>query len=223
MRSNRGVIFDMDGVLINTEPLHCRAFQDILAPYGIQVTEQEYYARYLVYSDREVLERLLPDVHWLDEVVAAKERRYWQLLEAGVPPFPDGLALLAKTDGWRVGLATGSIRREAELALRSLGIRERFGAVIAREDCGKGKPDPEPYLHAADALGLPPRRCVVIEDAPGGILAAKAAGMVCVAVTHSCPRERLVQADLVVDDLETVELAALLADGGPGDRVRDAG
>src|SRR3974377_2574035 len=101
MRNTRGVIFDLDGVLINSEPLHCRAFQDILAPYGIQVTEEEYFARYLVYSDREGLERLLPKGQCLNEAVAAKERRYWQLLEGGGPPFPDGLALLAKTDGGR--------------------------------------------------------------------------------------------------------------------------
>ncbi len=208
------MIFDLDGVLINSEPLHCRAFQDILVPYGVKVAVDEYYAKYLVYSDREVLERLLPDLRALHEAVAAKERRYWELLEAGVPAFRDGLALLAKTDSWRVGLATGSIRREAELALHALGIRERFGAVVAREDCGKGKPHPEPYLRAADALGLSPLRCVVVEDAPGGVRAAKAAGMACVAVTHSCPRERLAEADLVVDDLGVVELASLLADGG---------
>jgi HAD superfamily hydrolase (TIGR01509 family) len=215
MRDDRGVIFDLDGVLINSEPLHCCAFQDVLAPYGVTVTEQDYYAGYLVYSDREVLERLLPDLGALDDAVAAKERRYWELLQAGVPAFRDGLALLAKTDGWRVGLATGSIRREAELALRTLGIRERFGAVVAREDCRRGKPDPEPYLRAAGVLGLSPPRCVVVEDAPGGVRAAKAAGMACVAVTHSCPREQLVEADLIVDDLAMVELASLLTDGGP--------
>jgi len=212
---DRGVIFDLDGVLINSEPLHCCAFQDVLAPYGVTVTEQDYYAEYLVYSDREVLERLLPDLGALDDAVAAKERRYLELLEAGVPAFRDGLALLARTDGWRVGLVTGSIRREAELALRTLGIRGRFGAVVAREDCRRGKPDPEPYLRAAGVLGLSPPRCVVVEDAPGGVRAAKAAGMACVAVTHSCPREQLVEADLVVDDLATVEMASLLAHGGP--------
>lgn len=214
MRDDRGVIFDLDGVLINSEPLHCRAFQDVLAPYGVILTEQDYYTRYLVYSDHEVLERLLSNRGALDAAVAAKERRYWELLEIGVPAFQDGLALLAKTDGWRVGLATGSIRREADLALRRLGIRERFDAVVSREDCGKGKPDPEPYLRAAGALGLLPRRCVVVEDAPGGVRAAKAAGMACVAVTHSCSRGRLAEADLVVDDLAAVELASLLADGG---------
>ena len=213
MRDGRGVIFDLDGVLINSEPLHCRAFQETLRSYGVTVTDQDYYTRYIVYSDREVLERLLPNPGALEGAVAAKERRYWELVEAGVPPFQDGLALLAKTDGWRVGLATGSIRREAEMALNSLGIRKRFSAIVAREDCHKGKPDPEPFLRAAEGLQLPPRRCVAIEDTPGGVQAAKAAGMLSVAVTHSCSPDRLSEADLVVDDLGTVDLEGLLARG----------
>lgn len=214
MRDERGVIFDLDGVLINSEPLHCQAFQEVLGSYGVTVTDRDYYTNYIVYSDREVLERLLPDRQSLDAAVAAKERRYWELVEAGVPPFQDGLALLAKADGWRVGLATGSIRREAELALRSLGVRDRFHAIVAREDCRRGKPDPEPFLCAAERLKLPACQCVVIEDTPGGVQAAKAAGMLAVAVTHTCPRSRLIGADLVVDNLESVDLDGILALGG---------
>jgi len=221
--NDRGVIFDFDGVLINSEPLHLRAFQEILPAYGRTLTEQEYYAHYIVYSDREVLERLLPAGEALEAALVAKERRYRELVEAGVPVFLDGLALLHRTDGWSVGLATGSLRPEVERILRSLGIRERFGAIVTREDCRRGKPDPEPFLLAADALGLAPHRCVAIEDTPGGVQAAKAAGMACVAVTHSCPRDSLVGADLVVDDLAAVPLAAVLADGGSRDPVLDAG
>ena len=209
----RGVIFDLDGVLIDSEPLHLQAFQEVLAAHGRRLTEQEYYARFIVYSDREVLEQLLPAGEALETTLVAKERRYLELLEAGVPIFPDGMALLSRTDGWRVGLATGSLRREVERVLRSLRLRERFGVVVTRDDCRKGKPDPEPFLLAAEALDLLPRRCIVIEDTPGGVRAAKAAGMACVAVTHSCPRERLGEADLVVDDLATVHLAAVLAEG----------
>ncbi len=214
MSDDRGIIFDMDGVLINSEPIHCRAFQDVLAAYAVTLTERQYFESYLVYSDREVLERLLPAGQSLDVAVAAKERRYLTLLADGIPAFPDGVALLAKCDGWRVGLATGSNRREAELALRSLGIRQRFACIVAREDYDKGKPDPEPYLRAAQGLGLSPRRCVVIEDTPGGLRAARAAGMIAVAVTHSCPREHLGEADLVVEDLAAVDLGVLLPDGG---------
>ncbi len=223
MGEDRGVIFDFDGVLIDSEPLHVRAFQEVLAAYGRTLTEQEYYASYIVYSDREVLERLLPGGEVLEAALAAKERRYLELMQTGIPTFRDGLALLSRTDGWRVGLATGSLRPEVERVLRSLGIRERFGAVVTREDCRNGKPDPEPFLLAAWGLGLAPGRCVVIEDTPGGVQAAKAAGMVCVAVTHSCPRESLHGADLVVDDLASVQLAAILGDGGSRDPVHDAG
>ncbi|MBI4840869.1 MAG: HAD family phosphatase [candidate division NC10 bacterium] len=223
MTNDRGVIFDFDGVLIDSEPLHLRAFQEILPAFGRRLTEQEYYAQYIVYSDREVLERLLPAGETLEAALVAKERRYRELVEAGVPVFRDGLALLSQTDGWRVGLATGSLRSEVERILRSLGIRERFGTIVTREDCRKGKPDPEPFLLAARALGLAPHRCVVIEDTPGGVQAAKAAGMACVAVTHSCRRDSLVGADLVVDDLAAVPLAAVLGDGGPRDPDRDAG
>jgi HAD superfamily hydrolase (TIGR01509 family) len=213
MSGERGVIFDFDGVLVNSEPLHVRAFRDVLAEYGRTLTDEEYYAHYIVYSDREVLERLLPAGEVVEAALAAKVHRYQELMEGGVPVFPDCLALLARTDGWRVGLATGSIRREVERVLRSLGIRDRFAAIVAREDCERGKPDPEPFLRAAWGLSLHPRQCVVIEDTPGGIQAAKAAGMICVGVTHSCPRERLADADLVVDDLSTVRLAALFSDG----------
>lgn len=220
---DRGVIFDFDGVLIDSEPIHLRAFQDVLANYGRTMTEQEYYASYIVYSDREVLERLLPAGKLLEAALAAKERRYLQLMEAGIPVFPDGLGLLSRTDAWRVGLATGSQRPEVERVLGSLGIRERFEAIVTREDCQNGKPDPEPFLLAARGLGLAAHQCVVIEDTPGGIRAAKAAGMLCVAVTHSCPRDRLWEADLVVDDLAAVDLDAVLADGGSRESIRPAG
>jgi beta-phosphoglucomutase len=206
----RGVVFDLDGVLVDSEPLHLRAYQEVLVRYGRSLSRQEYYARFIVYSDREVLEQLLPDRGALEVALAAKQQRYLELVGAGPPAFADGLRLLARADGWRVALATGSGRTEAELILRGLGIRDRFRTIVTADDCARGKPDPEPYLRAAEGLGLPAGRCVAVEDAPGGVQAAKAAGMRCVGVTHSCPRERLGAADLVVDDLAGVDLATLL-------------
>jgi HAD superfamily hydrolase (TIGR01509 family) len=201
----------MDGVLIDSEPLHFRATQEILATYGVTLTEAAYYGRYIAYSDWELMELLLDDADLRPAAVHAKSRRYLDLMGSGVPAFPDGLSLLSRTDGWRVAVATGSMRCEAELALRSLGIWERFQLIVTREDCLNGKPDPEPFLRAAQGLGVPPLRCVAIEDSPGGIRAAKAAGMVCVGVTHSCPREQLLEADVVVDTLGDVDLGILLS------------
>lgn len=218
MNTDRAVIFDMDGVLINSEPLHFLATQEILAMHGVEMSEADYYGRYIAYSDWEIMELLLPDAPARPAATQAKSRRYLELVASGIPPFPDGLGLLMRTDGWRVALATGSMRHEAELALGSLGIRERFHAIVTREDCVNGKPHPEPFLRAAGELGVCPARCVVIEDSPGGIQAAKSAGMACVAVTHSCAREQLREADLVVDDLGRVDLRVLLSEGG-GDHV----
>jgi len=169
---DRAVIFDMDGVLINSEPLHCRATQEILALYGVKMSEADYFGRYIAYSDWEIMEFLIPEASARPAAAQAKSRRYLELVGAGIPPFPDGLRLLVRSDGWRVALATGSMRCEAELALRSLGVRDRFQTIVTREDCVNGKPDPEPFLRAAAGLGVQPARCVVIEDSPGGIRAA---------------------------------------------------
>jgi HAD superfamily hydrolase (TIGR01509 family) len=211
---NRAVIFDMDGVLINSEPLHFRATQEILERYGVTMTEADYFSRYIAYSDWEVMELLLSDPAVRPAAAEAKSRRYLELVGSGIPAFPDGLDLLGRVDGWRVALATGSMRCEAELALGSLGIRDRFQAIVTREDCVNGKPHPEPFLRAAEGLGLPSNRCVVVEDSPGGIRAAKAAGMRCVAVTHSCPKNSLREADLIVDDLGIVDLNLLIPAAG---------
>jgi len=160
------------------------------------------------------MELLLSDPAVRPAAAEAKSRRYLELVGSGIPPFPDGLELLGRVDGWRVGLATGSMRCEAEMALGSLGIRDRFQAIVTREDCVNGKPHPEPFLRAAEGLGLPANRCVVVEDSPGGIRAAKAAGMRCVAVTHSCPENSLREADLIVDDLGIVDLNLLIPAAG---------
>lgn len=213
----RGVIFDMDGVLVNSEPLHFRATREALADVGIALTESEYFSRYLAYPDQEMFEMLVPDAAARAGVVAAKTHRYLELVADGIPPFPDGVALLARLQGWRVALATGSSTEEARLALAALRIQDRFRVVITRQDCVRGKPDPEPFLRAADGLGLAPNHCLVVEDAPGGVQAAKAAGMRCLAVTHSCPAERLRGADWIVDDLGEIDLELIAASLGAAD------
>ncbi len=107
--------------------------------------------------------------------------------------------------GFRQALASSAPRLNIEVILRALGMENAFEAIAAGEDVLRGKPDPEVFLAAAGRLGVEPGRCIVIEDAVGGVQGAGAAGMKCVAVTNTHPRESLARADLVVDSLEEVD------------------
>lgn len=203
-----GLTLDLDGVLIDSEPLHLHAFRDVLRGHSVTLSDGDYYGRYIALSDREVFEDLLPRGA-VAPALAEKERRYLALAADGLRPYPDALALLRRADSWRLALVTMSLRREAEMALTGLGVRERFAVLVAREDCRRGKPDPEPYRLAAEGLGLAPAACVAVEDTAGGVRAAKGAGMFCVAVTNTQPRPLLAEADLVVGSLDEVDLAGL--------------
>jgi len=232
----KGLVFDLDGVLVNSEPLHLEAFRRALAPFGVDLSDEEYYRTYVAFTDREAFQRALAGrPEGVVRGVAEKQRIFWELFRDHVQAFPDALALLGRVPvSLPLALATGATASEADHALRALGIRQRFAALVAAEDYRRGKPDPEPYRVAADRLGLPPAACLAIEDTREGIRAARAAGMVCVGVAHTHPAAELSEADLVVDTLDELDLTSVAArfrcgDGprlGPGDAgpgTRDAG
>lgn len=209
----RGLVFDLDGVLIDSEPLHFRATQEILAAHGVPLTDQDYFGRLVALTDVELFGRLLADrPDLVPRAVAEKQARYRVLAQGGLPAFRDGVGLVERSAG-RVPLAvaTGATREEAEGALRSLGIRDRFVALVTCEDTARGKPDPAPYRLAAARLGLPPEGCLAVEDTVDGIRAARAAGMRCVAVTHTHPREHLMEADLVLQSLDGLDWETALS------------
>jgi beta-phosphoglucomutase-like phosphatase (HAD superfamily) len=207
----KALVFDLDGVIVNSEPLHLEAFRRALAPFGIVLTDEEYYATYVAYTDREAFQRALggrPEAVAVG--VAEKQRIFWELFRDHVHAFPDALALIGRVPrDLPLGLATGAMGNEADHALRALGIRHRFAALVAAEHCGRGKPDPEPFRLAAERLGVSPRACLAIEDTREGIRAARGAGMVCLAVAHTHPPGALAEADVVVGSLDEVELGAL--------------
>ncbi len=232
----KALVFDMDGVIVHSEPLHLEAFRRALAPFGVTLTDEEYYRTYVGFTDRDAFEHALagrPEA--AARGVAEKQRIFWELFRDHVQAFPDSLALLGRVPAdLPLALATGATASEAEHALRTLGIRQRFAALVAAEDYRRGKPDPEPYRVAAGRLGLPPGACLAIEDTRDGIRAARAAGMVCVGVAHTHPAADLAEADVVVETLDALDLAAVRAhfrcDDGPrsapgraGPGARDAG
>ena len=207
------IIFDLDGVIVDSEPLHLSATRLALALIGRSLTEEEYYRRFVAFTDRELFLALLGEGNpEIDRLVQEKQRIYRELCGEGVKAYPETVTFIRKARGaFPLALTTGSTREEAEGILRALGIRDAFQIVVSCEDYRRGKPDPEPYLFTARLLRLPPRLCLVIEDTIEGVRAAKAAGMFCLALTSTHPRKELVEADLVLDGLGGLDPRELLS------------
>lgn len=218
----RAAIFDFDGVIVNSEPLHFATLRDTLAEEGIAIDEDEYYRLYLAYDDRGSLRRALEqhgqalDVVRIERLAQRKSEVFLALLPTvtffpGVPALVRGLAAEVP-----VAIASGGLREEIEAILVAGGLRDAFHVIVGAHDVRQGKPHPEPYLTAAERLaarapGLRPEDCVVFEDSMPGIAAARAAGMKVVAVTNSYPAAKLGAAHRVVDTLAGIDSASLRA------------
>jgi len=211
----RAVIFDLDGVLVDSEGLHVDAWKLLFAQQGMTVTDEEYehgigmtdvaWIRWLFARRGEPV-----DASWWQ---CAKRELYADILARNVRPFPGVLELVDRlaAEGFRLGVASSSWRENIETVVAALRLCGRFGALVGKEDVARHKPDPEAYLLAADRLGVAPRACTVIEDSVLGIRAAAAAGMRCIAVPTSLPAGRLTEADVVFDTLEDADAVVAFA------------
>jgi len=208
----RAVIFDFDGVLVDSEPLHYEALRRALLPEGVAVGEEEYARFYLAYEDREGI-RIALERHGIPfdasrvETVARRKASVFETLIPRVPFFPGARELVrALAPEVPLAIASGALRSEIEAILAAGLLRDAFAAIVGADDVSRGKPDPEPYLTALSRLaplvpGIAPEDCLVFEDSMAGIVAARAAGMRVVAVTHSYPAARLTAAHHVVESL----------------------
>jgi HAD superfamily hydrolase (TIGR01509 family) len=219
IRPVRAALFDFDGVLVDSEPLHFGVLRDALAPEGIHIDEDEYRRTYLAYDDRGSI-RLALEINGLGwdpdrlERILARKVAAFEALIPSVPFFPGARELVRSlAREVPVGIASGALRAEIEAILRGGGLLDSFAAVVGADDVTQGKPHPEPYLTAMARLGpgLEPKECVAFEDSMPGVAAARAAGMKVVAVTNSFPRAKLSAADRVVDSLAGLEPATLRA------------
>jgi HAD superfamily hydrolase (TIGR01509 family) len=208
----QAVIFDMDGVIVDSEPYSMQALIDILRQYGIDPTEAEIrrsYGRRIRDDFADYFSRYGVTAH-LETAIARKEARYYHLAAGHLKPFPGVMRLLKRlrARGHGLALASSGDRVKVAFGMQALSLDGTFEAVVCGNDVTRSKPDPEIYLLAAQRLKIPPAACVAIEDAPAGVEAAKRAGMRCIAVTNSVAREQLRQADLIVaslvDDLSSV-------------------
>jgi len=184
------VIFDLDGVLIDSEGLQYAAYSQVLARYGVRVSRDEYAAQWIAagrgpeYAVRTYALPIAPD-----ELRALKAVVYQALLRDGVVLMPGAAAALARLHAHFVlAVATNSSRADLEFVLGHFDLLRLFAAVVSREDYTHAKPAPDAFATAAERLGLPPASCIVIEDSQRGVLAAARAGMVPVAVPHAFTR-----------------------------------
>jgi HAD superfamily hydrolase (TIGR01509 family) len=183
----RGILFDLDGVLADTERLHWTAYRALLGEYGLDIPLEEYRHRFIAQGggpEWACAHYRLPIT--ADELRERKAPRYRALLEADLRERPGARAALRRlrADGYRLAVATNSLRDEVQFVLGRLGMHGLLDAVVAREDYVRAKPAPDAYLTAAARLGLEPAACGVIEDTARGVRAAVAAGIPVIAVPH---------------------------------------
>ena len=216
----RAVIFDFNGVLADDEPVHMEAFQFVAAREGLTVTQAEYFERFLPFSDWDLFRTLFDDrqrtleLAQLDALVERKVERYYRILdERGRGDgksvlFPGARAAIdAAAALGPVAIASGARGKEIDFILESAGLRDRFSVVVAAEDVERGKPHPEPFEKAVQLLDTlvgenGNSRYLAIEDSRGGILAAKAAGLPCLAVEHSYDGSQLQDADWTIPSID---------------------
>ncbi len=217
------LIFDFDGVIFDSEPVHISGFAQVVQPLGIEFTNEEYQQRYLGFDDYEVLR--LMSRHYdmeisedrINQLVAEKTAYLQKNLAEVTLPIPGVVELInsAAARGIPLGLCSGGLRDEIELGLKRLGVREMFPVVLAAEDVTNCKPHPEGYLRAAELLAehtgqvVRPGRCVAIEDSPTGLAAVRAAGMKALAITSTYQVKDLGMSDKIVGDLTGVTVEML--------------
>lgn len=217
----RGIVFDFDGVLADTEPSHLAAFQDVLAGTGLTLSTGDYYDRYMGYDDVGTLRALGRDQgRPLDDgavrrLVAAKARRFEARVRDGNLLFPGAAACIERLAAAApLGIASGALHAEIDAILTAANVRDRFQVIVGADDVVRSKPAPDTYERAVELLaaagtGAELSACVAIEDTVWGIEAAHAAGLPCVALTHSYPAAALATADAVLGSLDELQPALL--------------
>jgi len=204
----QAVLFDFDGVLVDSEPIRFKTGARALEEIGVSLTWDRFMRFWLGRTDAAGLRDLLGDRFEADgqRVVTRRNALYEERLDE-VPAFPDTVRLMERVpDGTKLAVATGSRRMEVDRILTRLGLVSRFHAIVTAENYARAKPAPDPFLAAARRVHLPPASCLVIEDSLAGITAAHAAEMRVVAVDRGRGAAGLDQADWIVANLDELSL-----------------
>jgi beta-phosphoglucomutase len=218
----KAIIFDFDGVIADTEPLHLKAFQLTLEEDGITLSEEEYNDNYLAYDDKTFFKELLKDRNIehdgaiVSDYINRKSGHFNNVLRGnilileGVPDF------ISKISGkYLLSIGSGALRDEIVEILESVDLKKHFDIIVSADEVVNCKPDPEVYLKVLGQLNdlgsaqISADECLVIEDSISGIKAAHSAGMKCLAITNSYSAEDLSKAELVTDSLKSVSISQI--------------
>ena len=210
----KAVLFDMDGVLCDSEPIHVEAYREMFKSHGVILNKKDT-ADIFGKLDEHIIadickkRRLHCDVYAMGrekrDIIPALLRKLPMPVYSYVKPF----VVFAKKHA-KIGLATSSSRKELEITLQRIRLRKTFKATLGKEDVHTHKPSPEIYRKLAAKLRVKPSECIVIEDSVTGVEAAKRAGIFCVAVLNSFPASKLKKADLIVKNLNDKRLRRLI-------------
>jgi len=217
----QAIVFDFDGVIADSEPLHLRAFQQTLSDLGVTLTPSDYFSKYLGYDDVGVFVNVARDQgmtltdQQVTSLVAEKGAHIQEVLQAGSVLFPGAADFIRQAAAAvPIAIASGAQRHEIEEILEATQLRSCFAVIVAAGDTPQGKPSPQPYSRAFQLLqrvsgGLTTSRSVAIEDSRWGLESARGAGLRSVAVTNSYPAAELPGAELIVEGLNTLTLSML--------------
>ncbi len=206
----RAVLFDMDGVIVDSEPQHIQAFQKTLASHGHTLDHENYQTYFAGKTDQKGLEDFLQthtDSTPIEDLLAEKTGHFLDIAENDITPYAGIIDVIQglRKKGIKLALVTGSVRQEVEVILSALNIRDAFDVIITADDVRTGKPDPEGYTKAVAAIGYDPEQCVIIEDSPSGVNAAVAAGIRCIAITTTHNEHDLSTATKVIAPPLTID------------------
>jgi HAD superfamily hydrolase (TIGR01509 family) len=186
----KAVLWDLDGTLVDSEEFHWLSWRDTMRPEGVELTYEQFLASFGQRNDRIVPAWLGPDVEAerMRRIGEDKETEFRRLAENhGLTPLPGAREWLTalKAAGWTQSIASSAPRVNVEMMLRVAGLDGCLDAIVSADDVTRGKPDPQVFLRAAERLGVPPARCIVVEDAAAGIEGARRAGMRSIGVTKN--------------------------------------
>jgi beta-phosphoglucomutase family hydrolase len=208
------VIFDMDGVLADTGPIHFDSWVKMAAEIGVKFTKKNFEDTFGQPSPTITRKLVGPEVEedLVEKWARLKESYYREMVKDKLLPLPGVIKIIKelKSEGFKLAVGSSGPPENVELLLSKLKIKPFFDVIITAADVKKGKPEPEVFLNVAKILSINPQNCVVIEDAPVGIEAARRAGMISIALTTTHNKEELVGAHLIIKDLTEISITDII-------------